>query len=259
MVKEIRGRSFLGTRPPPEHPIGARRQAHTSPRAELLAIVIAIKQARWPSHIFSDNQGFVRATQRLLKGEITNALKDNQDLWSRLSRRLHPKQKYIHITWIKGHAEDKHIIEGSSSIAHTYGNDAADSLANAGSKKIELPPLLHRGHELKTQVVIAIQAMFLACYTKRQNKRQELLLETILERELEEAPNAEDRQGAPAPNPLLEAIYAPAERTMTALAGQRIKERFPDYVWENLEAPGTALLRADTEWPRNAARFRKPQ
>ena len=167
-----------------DHPLNIQLaqggQAHTSPRAELLAIVIAIEQARWPIHIFSDNQGFVRATQRLLKGEPTNALKDNHDLWGRISRRLHPNQKHIQITWIKGHAEDKHIIEGSSSIAHKYGNDAADLLANAGSKKIELPPLLHKGHELKTQVVIAIQAMFLACYTRRQNKRQELLLETIL-------------------------------------------------------------------------------
>ena len=54
-------------------------------------------------------------------------------------------------------------------------------------------------------------------------------------------------------------MYAPAERAMTALAGQRIKERFPDYIWEDLEAPRTDLLRADIEWPRNAARFRKPQ
>ncbi len=46
---------------------------------------------------------------------------------------------------------------------------------------------------------------------------------------------------------------------MTALAGQRIKDRFPEYVWGNLDAPKTALLRANTEWPKNLARFRKPQ
>jgi hypothetical protein len=91
--------------------------------------------------------------------------------------------------------------------------------------------LLLKGHELKRHIVIAIQAMFLACYTRRQNKRQELYLETLIERELEEAPIVPERAG-PAPNALLERMYAPAEREMSAPAGQRIKDRFPDYVWE---------------------------
>ena len=39
-------------------------QAHTSPRAELLAIVIAIEQGRWPIHTFSDNLGFVTAVKK---------------------------------------------------------------------------------------------------------------------------------------------------------------------------------------------------
>ncbi len=80
-------------------------------------------------------------------------------------------------------------------------------------------------------MVIAIQAMFLACYTRRQNRRQEFALETLLERELEDAPAIENTQGAQAPNPLLEGRFAPAERVMSALAGQRIKDRFPKYVW----------------------------
>ncbi len=60
-----------------EHALNAQvsqgGQAHTSPGAELLAIAIAIEQARWPIHIFSDNQGYVAATQRLLNGEPTAA------------------------------------------------------------------------------------------------------------------------------------------------------------------------------------------
>ena len=70
--------------------------------------------------------------------------------------------------------------------------------------------------------------MFLACYTRRQNRRQELALETLLEREFEDAPAIENLQGAQPPNPLLEGMLAPAERIMSALAGQRIKDRFPE-------------------------------
>ena len=99
--------------------------------------------------------------------------------------------------------------------------------------------------------------MFLACYTRRQTKRQELALEKLLERELEGAPD-DQLPGVRVANPLLEAMFAPAERVMSGLAGHSIKDRFPDYVWVNLEAPRTALLRADTEWPRESACFRKP-
>ena len=132
----------------------------------------------------------------MLNGELTAALKDNLDLWNRISRRLHASQKNIQITWIKGHAGDKDFLAGTSTPAHKIGNDAADLLANAGSKSIELPALLLKGHELKRHIVIAIQAMFLACYTRRQIRRQELDVETQQERELEEAPAIERIQGA---------------------------------------------------------------
>ena len=81
-------------------------QAHTSPRAELLAIVIAIEQTGWPIHIFSDNRGYVIATQRLLNGDTTPSLRDNRDLWIRILKRLHSRQENIRISWIKGHAEE---------------------------------------------------------------------------------------------------------------------------------------------------------
>ena len=58
-------------------------------------------------------------------------------------------------------------------------------LANGGSRSIALPELLLKGHQLKRHIVIALQAMYLACFTRRQSKRQELALETILARQLE--------------------------------------------------------------------------
>jgi hypothetical protein len=54
-------------------------------------------------------------------------------------------------------------------------------VANAGSRSIALSELLLKGHLLKRHIVIAVQAMYLACYTRRQQRRQELNLETILE------------------------------------------------------------------------------
>ena len=79
---------------------------------------------------------------------------------------------------MKGHAIDKDIEQGNSTIAHPSGNNNADALATAGSRRITLPELLLKGHLLKRHIVIAMQAMYLACYTRRQIRRHELNLET---------------------------------------------------------------------------------
>ncbi len=55
-------------------------------------------------------------------------------------------------------------------------------------KKIALPDLLLESHELKRHIAIAIQAMFLACYNRRQERRQECLVETFHKCELEGEP-----------------------------------------------------------------------
>ena len=67
-------------------------------------------------------------------------------------------------------------------IAHQKGNNSADTLANIGTRSIALPELCLKAHLLKRHTVVALQAMVLACYTRRQTKRQELALETILEK-----------------------------------------------------------------------------
>ena len=46
---------------------------------------------------------------------------------------------------------------------------------------------------------------------------------------------------------------------MTAQAGQIVEDRFPEYPCENLEAPRQVILKANTQWPKTLARFRKPQ
>ena len=143
-------------------------QAHSSPRAELLAIVIAIEQSRWPIHSYSDKLGFETAVQRLLAGEFTPTLKDNRDLWRRIQRRLLPTQKHIIITLVKGHAGETDIAKGNSTIAHPNGNNHADTLANEGARVIAIPEPLFQAHQLRRRIVISIQAMFLACYTRRQ-------------------------------------------------------------------------------------------
>ena len=255
-------RSGAGVHWAEDHPLNTRvhqgGQAHTSPRAELLAIVIAIEQARWPIHIFSDNQGYVIAVSKLLSGNHTSSIKDNTDLWSRVLHKLHRRQRFIKISWIKGHATQEDIQKGTSSLQHQIGNNAADLLANAGSAMIALPNLILQGHLLKRHIVIAIQAMLLACYTKRQEARQDSALETAIERQLEGEPTEGPSEASQNAN-LVAAMHVPLERTLTDLAAQRIKNAFPAYCWTNLDQPGAPLIPPNIPWPLGLARFRKPQ
>ena len=82
-----------------------------------------------------DDLGYIAAVSKLLSDDHTPAMKDNVDLWRRVKHRLNSKQKNILITWIKEHATDKDTELGRSSALHQIGNDAADKLANAGSRK----------------------------------------------------------------------------------------------------------------------------
>ena len=100
--------------------------------------------------------------------------------------------------------------------------------------------------------------MFLACYTRRQEKRQELAVETALERQLEGEPSdvpPEASQNAR----LVAAMHVPLERNLAAPAADRIKKRFPADAWNNLDLPGTPLISPNIKWPLGLARFRTPQ
>ncbi len=101
--------------------------------------------------------------------------------------------------------------------------------------------------------------MFLACYTRRQKAREVAAIETVLERQLEgEAPQGAD-QIAPIANPGLEQLFTPTQRVMTAHAATSIKNRFPQYAWENVELARAPLLDPNVRWPIANACFRKPQ
>ena len=92
-----------------------------------------------------------------------------------------------------------------------------------GARSIALPEPLFQAHQLRRRIVISIQAMFLACYTRRQKTREQAALETLLERQLEgEAPQGADNIAAP-PDLGLEQLFAPSERVMTAQAANSIK------------------------------------
>ncbi len=100
--------------------------------------------------------------------------------------------------------------------------------------------------------------MFPACYTNRQTRRQELALETALERKLEGEPTQGSAEATPAAN-LVEGMHIPLERNMTVAIATWIKETSPEYAWTDLDFPGGPIIPPNIKWPLGLARFRKPQ
>ena len=101
--------------------------------------------------------------------------------------------------------------------------------------------------------------MFVACYNRRQESRQALALETAIERELEGQPTVGGEIVPPVGHVLLEEMFTPLQRNMTALAANSLKARFPEYAWSNLQRTSKPLLDSNTAWPLGLARFKKPQ
>ncbi len=73
-------------------------------------------------------------------------------------------------------------------------------------------------------------------------------METAPEREVEGGPTVGGELAAPAALESIESMYTPLERSMTALAAHRLKERFPEYAWANLDLPRKQLSAPDVEW-----------
>ncbi len=114
-------------------------------------------------------------------GSQPSSLKDVFDLWARVRRRLNAKQKDILITWIKGHAADIDIQKGTPQLHTNTGAIRQICSRTLAPRWLLYRSSLFQGHQLKKHIVIVLQAMFLACYNRRQTRRQELLLETAVE------------------------------------------------------------------------------
>ena len=92
---------------------------------------------------------------------------------------------------------------------------------------------------LKREIVIALQAMFVACYNRRQESRQALALETPIERELEGQPTVGGEIVHPVGHVLLEEMFTPLQRNMTALASHSPRARhYPPLLFHGTRSLG---------------------
>ena len=132
----------------------------TAQRAELRAVLAALKTENRPLHIRSDSTYAVNGLNTLLSGSTLPYDGDNIDLWSQvqdlLSLRIHP----VCISWVKGHATSFDIEKGTSSLQDQAGNNAADAAAVSGAACHACPEELHDSFSAHSRHMTQIALMY---------------------------------------------------------------------------------------------------
>ena len=104
-------------------------------RAEMWGVILAL-QSSSAVHLGVDNLGVVRHVGRLLDGRhgsIPLELVQNGDLFLLIDRMLHLMGLgTVRITTVKGHADERTVLDGRVRELDRLGNDAADEAADFG-------------------------------------------------------------------------------------------------------------------------------
>jgi ribonuclease HI len=112
----------------------------SSTRTELAAGIIGI--CAWgPVHIGSDSEVFVNNANNMLhnikhniKPKVPWKLMHDGDLWEHFYKAATTKSSSaIKLTWVKGHATQKHIDNQVTTMEKKIGNDKADKTADMGT------------------------------------------------------------------------------------------------------------------------------
>ena len=115
----------------------------TNNRAELLAVITAMKIYDGNLEIRSDSDYIVRAANCRMRGEIQRSNLENSDLWKEFDTALSfYDTRQVKFTWVKGHATTVHINRRITTTLDKGGNDAADALASAAAAHHSAPKVL---------------------------------------------------------------------------------------------------------------------
>ncbi len=106
----------------------------SSTRSELAGGIAALL-APYPIHLGSDSRSFVNKANLILKGAIRMTDKPWQlhhdgDLWQLFANIVEQRgASSVRISWVKGHAKQRHLDEGITTEWRKKGNDRADAIA----------------------------------------------------------------------------------------------------------------------------------
>ena len=115
----------------------------TNNRAELFALIAAVKIHDGNLEIRSDSEYVVRLGTSRIRGETQKCNEGNADLWNEFETvlRLNDTRR-LEFAWVKGHATKIHIDRQVTTTLNKGGNYAADALASAAAARHSAPQTL---------------------------------------------------------------------------------------------------------------------
>ena len=108
-------------------------KCQTNQRAELLAVVTAMRRDPRPVHIKTDSEYVVRGFELYHQWMHEGWKGSHVDLWTQFNEIIAEDPSRVHISKVLGHATWLDVRLGKSSREDKLGNDAADRLAVDGS------------------------------------------------------------------------------------------------------------------------------
>ena len=144
----------------------------TNQRAELYAAVQAVNATPEDLHVHSASEFVVNGANALLLHGKVREDSDHDDLWQQLLHSITSRAGRVCFSWVKGHAKQRHIEEGVTTLQHKLGNDAADALATAGAALHAAPEVIAAGARQKRQAAVVTHALLLDLIAARSAAEQ---------------------------------------------------------------------------------------
>ena len=156
----------------------------SSTRSEL-AGGIAAALAPYPIHIGADNLSFVNKANLIIDGHIKVSskpwqLQNDGDLWDLFARIVDQRGRWsIRVSWVKGHAKQKHLDRGITTPWRKWGNDRADDIAaNKGYKAHPdglhtLGEHLEERHEMYEDLIHHVHMVIVQTFAEDQRLRKQ--------------------------------------------------------------------------------------
>ena len=137
-------------------------------RAELYAVVLALRQWAQKLDIRSDSAYVVEGMQHYMNTGKLRGKNENNDLWALLVKELAGRsQSDVFVVWVRGHAKTCDVQSGRTTLQDKMGNDAADVLATSGAMLHSVPCEIARAASTRRSWATCVQRLFLALHKVR--------------------------------------------------------------------------------------------
>ena len=150
-------------------------RCQTNNRAELLAVLTALKSEPRSMEIRTDSEYVYKIAAAWQDWALGGWWGDHADMWCELGAHLMSRHTEIMFTKVLGHAKERDIHMGRSTVEDKAGNDGADGLATAAAAHHAAPRELVLQAAVRKEMARATDKMMLQIIAARRDLEPQLV------------------------------------------------------------------------------------